>query len=95
MSRKYSLRSIKSDTEKELYPDVVRHLPTFSVTVKDLPEIKNWQVGKKYMVEMEVEMTSSSKEAWERELTARFEIHKIGCEDEDDEMTKQAKRGHQ
>lgn len=35
--------------------------PIFRVDEKDLPEIKEWTVGKKYKVELEVEMQSHSK----------------------------------
>ena len=35
--------------------------PTFSVDEKDLPQIKKWDVGKKYKLQIEVEMVSHSK----------------------------------
>ncbi len=38
-----------------------RRKPEFSITEKDLPAIKEWKVGKKYSIELNVEMVSSSK----------------------------------
>ena len=40
---------------------VERPKPSFSVNEHDLPEIKNWSVGKKYKLSIEVEMRSHSK----------------------------------
>lgn len=38
-----------------------RPKPSITVTEDDLPEIKNWEVGKKYNVKAKVEMRSHSK----------------------------------
>lgn len=35
--------------------------PSFSVTEKDLPAIKKWEVGKKYKLAVEVEMVRHSQ----------------------------------
>ncbi len=35
--------------------------PEFSVTETDLPEIKDWKIGKKYTIKLSVEMVSASK----------------------------------
>ena len=37
-------------------------LPSFRLTEKDLPEIKDWKVGKRYHLEMEVEQVEVSKD---------------------------------
>jgi hypothetical protein len=73
-----------------------RSLPTFSVTSKDLPEIKNWSVGHKYKLEIEVEQTEMAKaEYMEGEpLTARFRILKIKNTSESEEVRK-AKKGYE
>lgn len=42
-------------------PSIARPKPEFSITEKDLPAIKEWKVGKKYALELNVEMVSSSK----------------------------------
>ena len=73
-----------------------RMLPSFSLTAKDLPEIKNWSVGKKYKLEIEVEQVSMAKDEYmqDQPLTARFRILKIKSETEDEE-TKKAKKGYE
>lgn len=38
-----------------------REKPQFSLSEKELPAIKDWGVGKKYTLTLNVEMTSSSK----------------------------------
>jgi hypothetical protein len=70
--------------------------PEFSIGEVDLPEIKNWKVGKKYSLALEVEMVSSSKgDNWDfspvgsgdsekkPKFRARFKILSAS-EDEDD-----------
>lgn len=74
-----------------------RMLPSFSLTVKDLPEIKNWSVGKKYKLEIEVEQTSMAKEEYmqDQPLTARFRITKIKSGQNDSEDVKRGKKGYE
>ncbi len=75
--------------------DSPRYLPSFSLTDKDFPEIKNWKVGKKYMIEMEVEQVASSKDEFGKSpLTARFKIHKIGKKEMMSEKEKKGRMGH-
>ncbi len=38
-----------------------RPAPEFSITEKELPAIKKWKIGKKYAIELNVEMVSASK----------------------------------
>lgn len=38
-----------------------REKPQFSINERDLPAIKEWKVGEKYTMTVNVEMTSSSK----------------------------------
>ena len=72
-----------------------RMLPSFSLTEKDLPEIKKWSVGKKYTLQMEVEMVASSKNEYGNPLMdARFRIHKIGEKELFTEQEKQGRMGH-
>lgn len=67
-----------------------RRKPEFSITEKDLPAIKEWKVGKKYSLELNVEMVSSSKGsdyeipygAEQKEIhNARFKILSIDSEE--------------
>lgn len=91
------MRKVGGETYNEMYPETAtktRILPSFSMDEEDLPEIKSWQIGKKYVIQMEVEMVSASKNEFGRKkMDARFNIHKIGVEEED-EQTMMAKKGH-
>ena len=73
-----------------------RMLPSFSINEKQLPDIKNWKVGEKYEMEIEVEMTSISKSQYRtgEPITASLKVTKIGVTDTEDEATKEAKKGH-
>lgn len=62
--------------------------PSLSVTEDDLPEIKNWEVGKKYNVKAKVEMRSHSKgdnygydEGGKKKHKATLIIHNISAEE--------------
>ena len=70
--------------------------PSFSVDEKQLPEIKKWKIGEKYELYLEVEMTRISKNEWREDspINASLKITKIGCSDEEDDQTKEAKKGH-
>ena len=82
--------------ETPMMPDMpVRMLPSFSLTEKDLPEMKDWQVGKKYKLQMEVEMVASSKNEYgNSQMSGRFKIHKIGEKEIMSEKEKQGRMGH-
>jgi len=58
-----------------------RELPNFSLSEDDLPEIKNWKVGGKYRLIIEVEQVSLSKGDYygstDKKLQARFQVKKI------------------
>lgn len=59
--------------------------PRFDLTEDELPEIKNWTVGKKYKIVLNVEMVSQSKERdWNDEddkHRASFKINKASAEE--------------
>lgn len=51
------------------------------VDEKDLKEIKNWQVGKKYKLMVDVEMTGLKKSEYgEKNMRGEFRINKIKTE---------------
>jgi len=56
------------------------------ISEKELAAIKDWKVGQKYKLEVEVEMTGISKQDnWESDpgkLSANFKINKISTEKE-------------
>lgn len=76
--------------------EMARMLPSFSLSAKDLPEIKSWKVGKKYKLEMEVEMVSLNKDEYGKmsSMDARFKIHKIGEKETMSDEEKEARMGH-
>ena len=71
-------------------------LPSFRLTEKDLPEIKDWKVGKRYHLEMEVEQVEVSKDEYtlDTPISARFRIHKIGKKELYSEKEKKGRMGH-
>ena len=72
-----------------------KSLPSFSVDEKQMPEIKEWKIGQRYMIEVEVEMTRISKNEWREgePINASLKIIKVGV-DTEDEKTIEAKKGH-
>lgn len=60
--------------------------PRFDLTEDELPEIKDWTVGKKYKLVLNVEMVSQSKgREWDRDddqHRASFEIGKVSQQEE-------------
>lgn len=63
-----------------------RSKPQLMLTARELPAIKNWKVGKKYQIIIDVEQVSISKgDEWDDEkgLRARFEVLKAKpCDEE-------------
>lgn len=68
-----------------------RPKPIFTVTEKDLPQIKQWEVGKKYKLDVEVEMVSHSKGDTysigddNKKHEARLKITRLAAETDKDE----------
>ena len=63
-------------------PMKVDEMPTMlrGVSAKQLPEIKNWKVGGKYTIQLEVEQTEARKGDYMGEgdeMTADFKVKKI------------------
>lgn len=54
--------------------------PTLYLSSKDLPEIKNWKVGKTYKLIIQVKQTSM-REDIENRIDASFDIKKIATND--------------
>ena len=66
--------------------NISRPKPTVRLDAKDLPAIKNWQVGKKYKLHIEATLESLSKgDEWDsvkRPMEARFTVtHAEECDD--------------
>lgn len=73
-----------------------RELPRVTFTAEDLPEVKDWKVGGKYYLELEVEQVAMEKDRYgfegekEKPLTATFKVlgvkamdHRSSHKDED------------
>jgi hypothetical protein len=57
---------------------------TVVLSDKELPAIKDWKVGEKYTIELEVEQTSMRKKE-DGSMCAEFKINSASSEDETDE----------
>ncbi len=66
-----------------------RIMPSFELTEADLPQIKDWDVGNKYTVTMQVEQISKSKGGMydfgmegesNKKISARFRIVSVSAE---------------
>src|SRR3990167_10277053 len=68
-------------------PKQHRELPTFSISEKDLKEVKDWEVGKNYSLIVEVEQIGKEKNSYmtnnKDEIVGRFQIKKISYRDND------------
>ena len=70
-SKKNQMNAIASP--ERMYPEI-------HVTSKDLPEIKDWKVGKKYNLMVEAEQVGLHKDMYgdnKNEVSARFRITSI------------------
>ena len=71
--------------------------PSFSINAEEFPAIKEWSVGKKYKIEMEVEMTGCRIGEWgddKGKMTGEFKVCGIMSDmdsDSEDEMKKGGK----
>ena len=78
-------------------PVMSKMMPTVSLDAEDLPEIKDWRVGEKYKLELEVEQVSASKDDYMMEgdkkhpMTARFRIIKVTTSSGKGPITEQLK----
>ena len=62
----------------------VLYFPNFELKQSDIPESKDWEVGKRYSVEMMLEMTSMEVRKG-KEPTVRFDLVGVKVEKEDDD----------
>lgn len=77
----------KISPEKNVVPEVSNeYYPSLYLKAKDLPAIKNWEVGEDYYVTLKI--TMKSKEKYENEerksISACFDIKEIGEVENDD-----------
>jgi len=70
----YHLKKIKVNNSSNEVPSVGKDLsaPSFYMSAEQMPEIKDWEVGKKYQLIIEVEQISKNEH--ENSVHASFEI---------------------
>lgn len=91
----------------EKSPKPKRELPRVTFTAEDVPEIKDWKIGGKYYLELEVEQVAAEKDRYgyegekEKPLTATFKVvavkaikHESHKENNDDEKKKGIEYGN-
>lgn len=76
MKAGYKKMPVKDLVQKAYQTDMPKRQPTVSLDETALPAIKNWKVGGKYKLVLEVEQTSLSKDTFdnENEMRANFKI---------------------
>ena len=92
-----SVKDKHSEKPMTTTPVIQKMMPTVSLDAGDLPEIKDWKVGGKYKLELEVEQVSASKDDYMMEgdkkhpMTARFRIIKVNTSSGKGPITEQLK----
>ena len=80
-----SVKKAPKVTKKDI-PVAADNRSSLYISEKELAAIKDWKVGQKYKLEVEVEMTGISKQDnWGSDpgkLSANFKINKISTEKE-------------
>jgi hypothetical protein len=84
----YKMRKLKNKHDSEMM--IGSSLPSFSLSQDQIPEAKSWDVGKKYKLEIEVEMVGTSKDEYMKNspINHRFKITGVAVEEEDDNDSK-------
>ena len=59
-----------------------KHLPSITLSLKDIPAAKGWEVGNKYTIELQVKQTGKHEEK-QGNGRVTFDILKVGTENED------------
>lgn len=71
--------------------NMMEEKPRLHIPVEKLKEAKDWKVGKKYMIELEVEMVGLNKSMMDDEICADFLVKKakpLGEKSKLDELSK-------
>lgn len=91
------LREIKGDSYG--CEDEVTYLPTLRLKEVDLPQMSTWEVGEKYQLVIEVEMSQIGQEnAYEKgdggDTEATFKITKVGVDTAEKSYAEQVADAH-
>jgi len=79
MMRSVGVKETPMMTIKESKMEIYR--PSIEFSELELPEIKDWKIGEKYKVIMEIEQVSVKKKDYgpnKGKICAEFKVHKIG-----------------
>lgn len=62
--------------------------PTLYLTDKDLPELKTWDIGKTYNLEITVKLISRSEREYDgkKEMTGSFDVTNITVDNDNDDQ---------
>lgn len=71
------MRTVKPMQMKDMAMPSSGIMPSLHIPLNNLPEAKDWKIGEKYTLAVEVKQTSIDKDS------VRFEITKIGVEESD------------
>lgn len=82
MAHTDELKKVKGTkmTAAEKPAEPKRELPRVTFTSEDVPEVKDWKIGSKYYLELEVEQVAAEKDRYgfegekEKPLTATFKV---------------------
>ena len=91
MSKDTKLNKVIPETYDSMPMKKVKIYPTFRLGDDDLPDLKTMEVGKKYKLEMEVEVMSKSQgNEWnqnekDKSIRGSFKVLKVGCDMDKDE----------
>ena len=68
----------------DMPPKPVKYYPRLSLTAKDLPALKSWEVGDRYLLVIEVEQTGVHKsgEGESEKIVGGFEVRKVSTVNE-------------
>lgn len=75
----------------EMSTKKIKVYPTFRLGDDDLPNLKTMEVGKKYKIEMEVEVMSKeqgnsyNQNETDKSIRATFKVMKVGCDMDGDD----------
>lgn len=91
MAKETKMNKVIPETYNDMPMKKVKVYPTFRLGDDDLPDLKTMEVGKKYKIEMEVEVMSKSQgNEWnqnekDKSIRASFKVLKVGCDMDKDE----------
>lgn len=75
------MKTIKPEKMSNMDMPSEGYYPHLDLSSDEIPQIKDWEVGKSYKIVLEVKQTSK-REDKDKKISACFEVRKVGVEDE-------------